>query len=62
MSPTLSHSKADFPLFLAPMAGVTDVIFRQLCKEYGADVLTTEFVSAAAIHPPRLDGHAPSCP
>lgn len=38
-----------FPLFLAPMAGVSDKIFRQLCKHYGADVLTTEFVSAEGI-------------
>src|ERR1700741_5108586 len=38
-----------FPLFLAPMAGVSDKIFRQLCKKYGADVLTTEFVSAEGI-------------
>src|ERR1041384_550894 len=38
-----------FPLFLAPMAGVSDKIFRQLCKEFGADVLTTEFVSAEGI-------------
>src|SRR6058998_2516059 len=38
-----------FPLYLAPMAGVSDTIFRQLCKEYGADVLTTEFVSAEGI-------------
>jgi tRNA-dihydrouridine synthase B len=37
------------PLYLAPMAGVSDKIFRQLCKEYGADVLTTEFVSAEGI-------------
>lgn len=38
-----------FPLYLAPMAGVTDVIFRRLCKEQGADVLVTEFVSAEGI-------------
>jgi len=38
-----------FPLYLAPMASVSDKIFRQLCKEYGADVLTTEFVSAEGI-------------
>src|SRR5256884_1125982 len=38
-----------FPLSLAPMAGVSDKIFRQLCKEHGADVLTTEFVSAEGI-------------
>ena len=38
-----------FPLYLAPMAGVTDTIFRQLVKEYGADVMVTEFVSAEGI-------------
>ncbi len=38
-----------FPLYLAPMAGVSDVIFRQLCKELGADVLVTEFVSAEGV-------------
>ena len=31
------------------MAGVSDKIFRQICKEYGADVLTTEFMSAEGI-------------
>ena len=31
------------------MAGVTDTIFRQLCKEHGADVMVTEFVSAEGI-------------
>jgi tRNA-dihydrouridine synthase B len=40
---------AGFPLYLAPMAGVSDKIFRQICKEHGADVLTTEFVSAEGI-------------
>ena len=31
------------------MAGITDTIFRQLCKEQGADVMVTEFVSAEGI-------------
>jgi len=38
-----------FPLFLAPMAGITDVVFRSLCKEFGADVMLTEFVSAEGV-------------
>ena len=37
------------PLFLAPMAGITDTVFRLLCKEMGADVVYTEFVSANGI-------------
>jgi tRNA-dihydrouridine synthase B len=38
-----------FPLYLAPMAGVTDFVFREICKELGADVMVTEFVSAEGI-------------
>ncbi len=34
---------------LSPMAGVTDVAFRALCKRYGAALTVTEFTSAAAI-------------
>lgn len=34
------------PLFLAPMEDVTDASFRFICKEYGADMMYTEFVSA----------------
>ena len=49
MTSSLPWFQKGFPLFLAPMAGVSDKIFRQLCKEYGADVLTTEFVSAEGI-------------
>src|SRR4051794_22927203 len=42
-------TSATFPLYLAPMAGVSDKIFRQFCKERGADVLVTEFVSAEGV-------------
>ena len=49
MNAVLPWFRNPFPLYLAPMAGVSDKIFRQLCKEYGADVLTTEFVSAEGI-------------
>lgn len=42
-------SEEKFPLYLAPMAGVTDLIFRRICKEMGADVMVTEFVSAEGI-------------
>src|SRR3954451_10457769 len=49
-APALSWFGAGrFPLYLAPMAGVSDKIFRQLCKERGADVLVTEFVSAEGV-------------
>ena len=34
---------------LAPMAGVTDTPFRQMCKRYGADVIYTEFASVDAL-------------
>ncbi len=37
------------PYILAPMAGVTDLPFRLLCKEMGAGLLCTEMVSAKAI-------------
>ena len=37
------------PLLLAPMAGVSEAPFRQICRRFGADVLMTEFLSAEAI-------------
>lgn len=37
------------PLFLAPMAGVSESPFRQLCRAHGADVVVTEFLSAEGI-------------
>ncbi len=42
-------AKGKFPLYLAPMAGVTDRVFRSICKEFGADVMVTEFVSSEGI-------------
>ena len=37
------------PVMLAPMEDVTDVSFRQICREQGADMVYTEFVSADAM-------------
>ena len=39
----------DNPFVLAPMAGVTDLPFRKLCKEQGAGLICMEMVSAKAI-------------
>lgn len=39
----------DCPLFLAPMAGVTDVGFRSLASSFGADATVTEMLSARAM-------------
>ena len=37
------------PLFLAPQAGVSESPFRRLCRDFGADVVVTEFVSADGV-------------
>ncbi len=39
----------DFPLLLAPMEDVSDPPFRALCKEQGADVVYTEFISSQGL-------------
>ncbi len=39
----------DFPLLLAPMEDVSDPPFRALCKEHGADVVYTEFISSEGL-------------
>lgn len=49
----LSSRKDDFligKIQLAPMAGVTDLTFRLICKDFGADGLTTEMVSAKGLY------------
>ena len=40
----------DNNFFLAPMAGITDMPFRMLCKEQGAGLVYTEMVSAKALY------------
>ena len=45
----IGNLKLENPYILAPMAGVTDLPFRLLCKEQGAGLLCTEMVSAKAI-------------
>ena len=37
-------------IFLAPMAGVTDMAFRSICKEFGVGMLYTEMASSKAVH------------
>jgi tRNA-dihydrouridine synthase B len=40
---------AEFPLLLAPMEDVSDPPFRAICKEYGADLMYTEFISSEGL-------------
>ncbi|MFA6228042.1 MAG: tRNA-dihydrouridine synthase [Patescibacteria group bacterium] len=54
---SINNKKANFwlklkkpILALAPMAGVTDSAFRQICRQYGADVVYTEMVSADGLY------------
>jgi nifR3 family TIM-barrel protein len=39
----------DVPLFLAPMAGVSEGPFRQICRRFGADVVVSEFISSVGV-------------
>ena len=39
----------EFPLLLAPMEDVSDPPFRKLCKDHGADVMYTEFISSEGL-------------
>ena len=42
-------SKQDRPLFLAPMEDVSDAPFRQICRNMGANMVFTEFISSEAL-------------
>ena len=41
--------ETEFPVLLAPMAGVTDLAFREICRAMGADFSYTEMVSAKGL-------------
>ena len=45
----IGNLQVDNPLFLGPMAGVTDWAFREICAELGAGVMVTEMVSSRAL-------------
>lgn len=50
MKLTIGDVTLENNVILAPMAGVTDLPFRLLCKEQGAGLLCMEMVSAKAVH------------
>lgn len=45
----VGNIKLNTPLLLAPMEDVTDIAFRRICKELGADIVYTEFVNAEGL-------------
>ena len=45
----IGNVKLAAPLVMAPMAGITDLTFRKLCREFGAGLVVTEMVSAKAM-------------
>ncbi len=49
MSLTIGNSELKYGFFLAPMAGVSDKAFREVCRQYGAEYTVTEMVSAKAL-------------
>lgn len=48
--PSIGHIQLpEFPLLLAPMEDVSDPPFRYVCKQYGADLMYTEFISSEGL-------------
>ena len=45
----IGNVKLSNPLIMAPMAGITDLSFRKICREFGAGLVVTEMVSAKAL-------------
>ena len=46
---TLGRHRIDVPLVLAPMAGITDLPFRRICKRFGVGLVVTEMIASRAI-------------
>ncbi|MBK5252654.1 MAG: tRNA dihydrouridine synthase DusB [Peptostreptococcaceae bacterium] len=46
----IGNAEIENPLFLGPMAGITDETYRTICSEMGCDVTVTEMVSAKGLH------------
>lgn len=46
----IGNVKFESNIFLAPMAGVTDLPFRLLCKEFGCGLVYSEMISAKGLH------------
>lgn len=45
----IGNTKLKYGLFLAPLAGVSDRTFRNICREYGAEYTVSEMISAKAL-------------
>jgi len=50
----LGRMRIDVPLALAPMAGITDLPFRRICKRFGAGLLITEMIASRAVDQGRI--------
>ncbi len=46
----IGNIELDNPVFLAPMAGITDKPFREVCRSFGAGLVYSEMISAKGLH------------
>ena len=50
---TLGDHRIDVPLVLAPMAGITDLPFRRVCRRFGVGLVVTEMIASRAVEQGR---------
>lgn len=50
---TLGAHRIDVPLVLAPMAGITDLPFRRVCRRFGVGLVVTEMIASRAVEQGR---------